>query len=322
MKIKCAPFRRDESLQAGRWGGSVARGFTLVELLVVIAIIGVLVGLLLPAVQGARESARRMGCTSNLKQIVLAISLYNDVRKKFPSGRNSRDPIGVSWSFRLLPFLEQSEMYAAYDASVRVDDEKNTTAMRVPVGAYFCPSLRSACHDRNFDNNDQPPLVLAAAAAGDYAANAGSFYNYSVPVGNSPDPKKAGPIFTLSAVKASQVTDGLSKTFAIGDRHLPPVDPLIAAEMVHHRQGDTAFFAADNPLTVFRDTSKGLADSPSDPSNRTFGSRHWGVTNFGFLDGHVLSLDNDTDIDILRWYSTIGDGHDPSSSADDAESGS
>jgi prepilin-type N-terminal cleavage/methylation domain-containing protein len=83
-----------------------ANGFTLIELLVVIAIIGVLVGLLLPAVQQAREAGRRLSCANNLKQMGLAVALHADAQKHFPSGRETRDPYDVSWAFRLLPFLE------------------------------------------------------------------------------------------------------------------------------------------------------------------------------------------------------------------------
>ena len=105
-------------------------GFTLIELLVVIAIIGVLVGLLLPAVQQAREAARRISCTNHLKQIGLAVALHADAQKHFPSGRKTRDPYDVSWAFRLLPFLEQSQIFNARnpDTTVPCWDSSNETA--------------------------------------------------------------------------------------------------------------------------------------------------------------------------------------------------
>ena len=83
------------------------RGFTLVELLVVIAIIGVLVALLLPAVQAAREAARRNSCVNHLKQIGLAVQNYHDSLGQYPSGREAVDMRAVSWAFNLLPYLEQ-----------------------------------------------------------------------------------------------------------------------------------------------------------------------------------------------------------------------
>jgi prepilin-type processing-associated H-X9-DG protein len=90
---------------------------------------------------------------------------------------------------------------------------------------------------------------------------------------------------------------------------------------VHYQQGDTAFFAADTPTTQFRDTLRGLASAPDDTNSRKFGSRHPGVTNFAFLDGHVEAIANETDTDVLRWYCTIADGNDPTRPPDDGDPG-
>ena len=290
---------------------AACHGFTLVELLVVIAIIGTLVGLLLPAVQAARESGRRMACTNNLKQVGLGIANYEQARKIYPSGRDTKDQYGVSWAFRLLPYVEQSQIYSAYDKTERVDDIKNSVAMRTAVSTFYCPSRRSPRADRNFDNNDQAPQVFAAAAGGDYAANAGSYYNYSVTSGTTFDPKQGGPIHTYSSVKPQQVSDGLSKTFAVGERHIPKTTQSASPDMVQHDQGDTAMFAADTPLTLFRDTARGIADGPDDRNARKYGSMHPAVTNFVFLDGHVEAIETGTDATVLRWYCTVGDGNDP-----------
>lgn len=319
------------------------RGFTLVELLVVIAIIGVLIGLLLPAVQAARESARRTSCTNNLKQVGLAIANHESTRKVFPKGRDTRSPGGIpegdpprlreaySWAFRVLPFMEQQTIFDAYVPTAPVYDPANSRAMRTPVAGYSCPSRRAPAADRNFDNNNGVPPSggTGVAAGGDYAANAGAYYSYSSTDSYEGDeaasainaPKNAGPIHTFSRIKAAQVTDGLSKTFAIGERHIPPVDPAWTADKVHYHQGDTAFFAADTPNTQFRDTLRGLAAFPDDTSNRKFGSRHPGITNFAFLDGHVEAISNETDTDVLRWYCTIADGNDPTRPPDDGDPG-
>jgi prepilin-type N-terminal cleavage/methylation domain-containing protein len=90
------------------------RGFTLVELLVVISIIGVLVGLLLPAVQSAREAARRMQCQNNLKQLGLAMHMHQDSYKKFPYLRSGGGQNRHTWAIQLLPFLEQGNLYNVY----------------------------------------------------------------------------------------------------------------------------------------------------------------------------------------------------------------
>jgi len=311
---------RERGRRAGRSvrGGSAA-GFTLVELLVVIAIIGTLVGLLLPAVQSAREAGRRMTCTNNLKQVGVAIANCEQARKAYPSGRNARNPMGVSWAFRLLPYMEQASIFNAYVPTARVDDTTNSTAMRSPVSTYFCPSRRAPAADRNFDNDDQPPVVKAAAAGGDYAANAGTYYNYGVS-GTTFDPKQAGPMYTFSAVQARQVTDGLSKTFAVGERHIPKTTQSASPDLVQHDQGDTAIFAADTPLTIFRDTARGIADGSLDLNPRKYGSLHPAVANFVFLDGHVEAIDAATDSTVLRWYCSIGDGNDPTAPQDYTDS--
>src|SRR5688572_17224372 len=152
---------------------SVRRAFTLVELLVVIAIIGILIALLLPAIQAARESARRSQCSNNLKQMGLAIQLHHDTKGTFPTGRNGTKQMSLSWAYFLLPHMEENAIHDAYDEMERVDHPNNATTMRTPIDVYACPSRRHAAADRNFDNDDDPPQVVAAASLGDYAANAG-----------------------------------------------------------------------------------------------------------------------------------------------------
>jgi prepilin-type processing-associated H-X9-DG protein/prepilin-type N-terminal cleavage/methylation domain-containing protein len=291
------------------------RGLTMVELLVVVAIVALLVGLTIPAVQSAREAARRTACQSNLRQVGLAVASHEVAVRAYPMGRDSRDQVGVSWAFRLLPYLGEDAVFQSLVPTAKVYDERNARAMRTPVTLYFCPSRRSPVADRNFDENDQPPVVMGAAAGGDFAANAGASFAYASRDGVC-DPLRAGPIHTLSKVRSAQVTDGVSKTFAAGERHLPPVDPAWPPEWIHYRQGDTAFFAADTPATIFRDTAGGLAAGPDEPGTRSFGGPHPGVVNFAFLDGHVAAVEVGTDRTVLRWFCTIGDGNDPASAPD------
>jgi len=285
----------------------------------VIAIIATLIGLLLPAVQGVRESGRRTQCSNHLRQIGLAITAHESGRKLYPCGRLSRDPDGFGWTFRLLPYLEEEAVFAAWVPDAPVYDVRNSRAMRTPVPGYYCPSRRGPAADRNFDNNNRRPPVLGVAAGGDYAANAGSWFMYSSETG-VPDGRKAGPIFTYSKVKPSHVSDGLSKTFAVGERHVPPADPTWG-DMAQRWQGDTALFPADTPDVLFRDVYRGLAATPDDRSARKFGSRHTDVVQFVFLDAHVEPITVDTDREILLRYALIGDGADPTAATDEGDDG-
>jgi len=156
-------------------------GFTLVELLVVIAIIGVLVALLLPAVQQARESARRMQCTNNLKQIGLAMHNFHDTYGKFPNGGRdghhlseattvccrSRTVYGFNWSYHILPFMEQSNVHELANESMDPAQGQNAyntgenLVANSPITAYYCPTRRS------------PTPHGGGAFRADYAGNGG-----------------------------------------------------------------------------------------------------------------------------------------------------
>ncbi len=301
--------------------------FTLVELLVVIAIIGILVALLLPAIQAAREAARRTECQNHLKQVGIALQTYHDTQQSFPMGRDKPNQFGVSWAFRLLPQIEETAIYAAFNKAARVDDPANEKAMRTPIEVYACPSRRKAAADRNFDNNDAAPDPdkQGVASLGDYAANAGhhvetGMQNLAADDTFSPaavDTTEAGPIYSGSRINARRVTDGLSSTIAVGERHVPPVDETIEEAKQQWQQGDTGFQAGDNRWSILRQsgdntdgdpTDDGLASGPDDPSHMKFGGLHPGVTMFAFLDGHVDAIANDVAQESLMARCTIAGG--------------
>jgi type II secretory pathway pseudopilin PulG len=281
-------------------------------LLVVIAIIGILVALLLPAIQAARESARRSECLNHLKQIGLAVQMHLDTKKAYPSGCNGTDSKSVSWAHFLLPYLEETAVFEAYRPTARVDDPVNARAMRTPIEVYACPSRRQAAADRNFDNDGNPPVVFAAATLGDYAANAGLDEDMGLDpdqyINGILDKSIAGPIYAKSHVSAKQVTDGLSKTLAIGERHLRPVPANTAPEMEHYAMGDTAFLAGDHLDTILAGTDVGLAVNEHDRHDHVFGSSHASVVQFVYLDGHVDSLIKDIEDKALLALSTIAGG--------------
>src|SRR4051812_16337754 len=130
------------------------RGFTLIELLVVIAIIGVLIALLLPAVQAAREAARRMQCTNNLKQVGLALHNYHDVWGRFPMGSVQVDSPNGSYRrpflSSLLPFLEQRNLFDSYNYDLSFQVDQNETTRTSIVAVFACPSDSQ----QTFVNND------------------------------------------------------------------------------------------------------------------------------------------------------------------------
>src|SRR3954463_4242692 len=298
----CLKFRRNRPL----------RGVTLVELLVVIAIIGILVALLLPAIQAAREAARRSQCMNNLKQIGLAVQMHIDSKKRLPTGRDGVDQKSLAWSFLLLPYMEENAVFEAFHKGVRVDDAVNAQAMRTPINVYACPSRRKAVADRNFDNDDAAPVVLAAASLGDYAADAGSDED----MGMDPDQfvngvlnkAIAGPIYTNSQLTPRQITDGLSHTLAIGERHIRPVPANTKPEMEHFQTGDTAFLAGDCIQTVLAGADEGLAAGPNDKRDHIFGSEHASIVQFVYLDAHVDALDRGIDKKLLLALSTFAGG--------------
>lgn len=190
----------------------VVSGFTLVELLVVIAIIGILTGLLLPAVQAAREAARRMACQNNLKQIGIALHNYLSANGSFPpsfciepravlSGNNG------SWSIhgRLLPYLEQGNAYDQVRLDMSWDSQLSTgvPAMRIPT--YVCPSdLNDTVRTKNGAPYIHPQT---------YGFNFGAWLVYNPATGHGGD----GSFFVNSRMRPADFRDGLSNTLAAAD---------------------------------------------------------------------------------------------------------
>ena len=188
------------------------RAFTLVELLVVIAIIGILIALLLPAVQAAREAARRSQCSNNMKQFGLALHNYHDTFKVFPpSAINSPDDLGgeaiAAWVL-ILPFMEQTAIHDMWDFNYGQNDSHNHEANRQTVAAYFCPSK-----PRSKLRGDDSASNYSSSAYGDYATCAGTGHS-----NNTNSFYWKGLFGSNSRTAFRDITDGTSNTFAMGEK--------------------------------------------------------------------------------------------------------
>jgi prepilin-type N-terminal cleavage/methylation domain-containing protein/prepilin-type processing-associated H-X9-DG protein len=299
------------------------RGFTLIELLVVIAIIGILIALLLPAVQKVREAANRTACQNNLKQIGLAIHNYHDAYNQLPPARVGRYSY-ATWPILVAPFLEAQSLYNVWDITEVFQDQPDPLARTTTVKVFFCPSRRlpmTSPPDQNQDGNGN-----LEGACGDYACCAGDGSNrntkdangamispqvLSPNVGdNNPYPK---PILSFrSRTSFEKITDGLSNTLLVGEKHVREGELGWAAD------GDDAYYSGYSYSSAQRSAgwyidSNGRQNRPLMPmtgaaSTFRFGSWHAGICNFVFCDGSVHSLPNNIDIDILRRLAVRNDG--------------
>jgi prepilin-type N-terminal cleavage/methylation domain-containing protein/prepilin-type processing-associated H-X9-DG protein len=295
------------------------RGFTLVELLVVIGIIGVLVALLLPAVQVSREAARRSQCANNLKQIGLAVHNFHNNREQLPAASVGGDG-EVTWAVLILPHLEQVSLYGQWDLTLAYTYYRHSASIvGAQVEAYYCPSRRGP---PQLSAGDMlPPWGGSPGALGDYAANGGE----TTEVWNDPRfgngvllyaDTTFGPNDTVvswtSRSRFADITDGLSNTLLIGEKHVR------LGKFGQPSEGDNSIWNGDDIRTIVRvagrqklgPIDRPFAVSPRDsfrPEER-FGSYHAGVCQFVFCDGSVHPLSNSIDIDTLTRLAVRNDG--------------
>jgi prepilin-type N-terminal cleavage/methylation domain-containing protein/prepilin-type processing-associated H-X9-DG protein len=304
---------------------SVRRGFTLIELLVVIAIIGVLIGLLLPAVQKVREAANRMSCSNNLKQIGLALHSYHDTFNGFPPGYidGNTDPnstpdndVGPGWGWAsfLLPQLEQQNLFYRINFTQGIGMGSNTAVTKQQLKVFLCPG------DAYPQNFTVWPTNIEAAHSSYVGCNGWEECFYGAG-GNPPDGPGTdglpGPLgragigvfYRNSRIRMADVRDGLSNTIAVGERsgdHAPAtwtgavpggrcpawraVQPPTPYSLPPGPPYDNADFAEALCLAHGNATHLPSADFPIyDPD--TFYSMHAGRgANFLFGDGSVHYL--------------------------------
>ena len=275
-----------------------SRAFTLIELLVVIAIIGVLVALLLPAVQAAREAARRTQCVNNLKQIGLALHNYESTHQSLPPGYVSNFDTqgtdlgpGWGWAAMLLPQMEQTTTFAAINFSRNVEVPANLTARLINMGHFLCPSDRVAPSWPAVDRD-----TLTGAARREICRVAPA--NYVGMNGTSePGPDGEGVLFRNSRVAFRDITDGLSQTITVGERsHLLGVatwSGAVTGALLYDDDGDkigsTDLETGPGMILGHAGEGNGPGSNRSEPNQ--FYSLHAGHgVNFLFADGHVTYL--------------------------------
>jgi prepilin-type N-terminal cleavage/methylation domain-containing protein/prepilin-type processing-associated H-X9-DG protein len=201
--------------------------FTLIELLVVIAIIAILIALLVPAVQKVRESAARLQCSNNLKQIGLAMHNYEGVFKAFPQGRNQWPKV-VSAHARLLPFVEQANVQKLVNIEGTLADPQNVLASQTPIGLFLCPS--DPQNGRVPGLPDYGTNYAACNGTGVTTDSAGNITGFqTIATGNG--------IFAQVPVRPTDVLDGLSNTAAfsetlLGDGQMPTTNPPTGSRLL------------------------------------------------------------------------------------------
>ena len=327
-----------------RLTASRRKGFTLVELLVVIAIIGILVALLLPAIQSAREAARRAQCSNNLKQITLALLNFHDTHKEFPHGAYTaelkNDPFaedGLGWASKILPDLEES---AVYDRIARNDIPgyqkdawkpgifkaardagKNPIAGGdVVLNVFLCPSvdLPTTVPGNGINRGYATSHYKASRGycdRGMYLRTSEALSSQSCPPYEGGDVASAGvgrPAFVANKVRIQDVLDGTSKTIAIGEAAYYPniISFPVWIGVPANEDGSTLFKTRDlincNLSSRSFPLSKAELDSLPEGSGQDDCTYGWHTNGafFGFVDGSVHFL---TENLALRTFQLLGD---------------
>lgn len=300
-------------------------GFTLVELLVVIAIIGVLVALLLPAVQAAREAARRTDCNNKLKQLALAIHNHHDVNNSMPrsmspntfgygAGNNS-----WSWIARTLPFLEQSALYDATSAGSSTVYAFNAAQTQLPNGTQACASVLKflQCPSDNTWGSGQSTnranhggfmmgftcykgVCGSNWAWGTYTNTGPSGNNNGLDVGDGMFFRSdGGATIPSTAMTFASVTDGLSNTFMVGE-DLPGLNQHCGWAAANYSTGTCSI-----PLNNALKAGQPGFNNPGDwPNVYSFRSRHPGGAQFAKGDGSVSFISQTIDLNLYRALAT------------------
>jgi prepilin-type N-terminal cleavage/methylation domain-containing protein/prepilin-type processing-associated H-X9-DG protein len=250
-----------------------SRGFTLVEMLVTIAVMAILAGLLLPAVQMAREAGRRMQCQNNLRQIGLALAAFESTSGRLPVGRDAQNKWNHSWATAILPQLEHAASYQQYDYRKAWNDPANAAAANANLAVFRCPSATGKW-DGKTDYGGNYGSALTGLKPGfpeGFAWEAGTFPPIHVAM-----PGK----YRSSSVRMGEITDGTSQTFLV----LEDADRS-AKEGGLWANGHNCFAHDDGPIN--RNISKEIF------------SRHPGGASGLLADGSVRFLSVSIEVSVV-----------------------
>lgn len=301
---------------------SLKRGFTLIELLVVIAIIAILIALLLPAVQQAREAARRTQCRNNLKQIALALHNYHDVSNCFPMAQqraghrdgnlaSANGGNGFAWTTFILPYVDGANIYNQFDFNEPIMQtgnaiaENNMAVARTPVSWARCPSsIAPANQNFGADTRAHPMLNLAVTT---YKGNAGSFHpNTNGNWGGGNRRRFNGIFLRDSAVQMRDITDGTSNTFIVGENNwsLSTIPRMYGAINLDngYAQGEGQRCTAHAEFALNPAPSPVTADVIR---NQSFHSEHTGGAHFAMADGSVRFVSENIHHTGRCWNATV-----------------
>jgi len=290
------------------------KGFTLIELLVVIAIIAILISLLLPAVQQAREAARRTQCSNNLKQLGLAFHNYHDQNLAFPNSDGGTPNLSGSSAFAaILPQLDQANMYNRYDFNIGNATPYNQAVTGQRISALLCPTAVLRREVPAPLCTTPTGTLDSGRAPGTYAVNTGTTDPYGAnPTATPPVPPCNGAIVPSNSgiTRMRDFTDGTSNTVMAGESAWNLSDYMITSGSCagQVRWGFT-YWASPYPLaTAF------TIQPPFNPKTggsavlSRFRSDHTGLVNFLFTDGRVRFISQNIDNSVLAAMGTRGAG--------------
>jgi prepilin-type N-terminal cleavage/methylation domain-containing protein len=308
--------------------GAAATGFTLVELLVVIAMIGLLVALLLPAVQMARETARRASCTNNLRQIGIAVHLYHDAQQSFPPGGVSPGPCCsvksyTSWTIQILPFLDHKALYDAYDQMQMNESRSNKSVRETFVSVYSCPSDISRNVLEIPDSGPAHDMQLAYMP-GSYRGVGGRSDGVTGWWDNNPRYLKLSRRWRgvfhvndarLQPERFAAVRDGLSNTRMVGEYCTRPSKSVGLPSGLKRRTFWAYTYGTYNRSDAVPESRTLLGDydrctsiggqGDFETCNRAWGSLHTDAINFLLCDGSVQTSPITMDMQVFAASATI-----------------